>query len=84
MHVASKRPGYARRVEEVHTHDASKRYARRVEKTCNASKHMQRVKCTTHQRDTRLVKLGRRRDEFERCRIAKLRRTRKVTTWRST
>ena len=38
LHVASKRPRYARRVEEVRTtrrrgtHDASKRYARRVEK----------------------------------------------------
>ena len=42
---------------------------------------MQRVKCATHRRDTRLVKLGRRRDGFERCQIAKLRRTRKVTTW---
>ena len=30
---------------------------------------MQRVKSATHRRDTRLVKLGRRRDEFERCRI---------------
>ena len=40
LHVASKRPRYARRVEEVRTtrrrgiHDASKRYARRVEEVC--------------------------------------------------
>ena len=71
-----------RRVEEVcttrrrGTHDASKRYARRVEEVCTTRRKATRRVCTTCRKDTQLSRT--------RCRIAKLRRTREVTTWSST
>ena len=60
LHVASKRPRYARRVEEVCTtrrrgmHDASKRYARRVEEVCTTRRRATRRVCTTCRKDTQL------------------------------